>query len=83
MLLSVGLALLMTWVYLQTNRSILSGMMLHFTSNFTGQLIAPFSERFEIFRVLLIVSTSLVIFALFVRQRQAVKSVEQLEAVSK
>src|SRR5450759_3584491 len=33
--LSVGLSLIMTWVYLSSDRSILSGMLLHFTSNFT------------------------------------------------
>ena len=48
MLRSVGLALLMSWVYLNTDRSILSGMFLHFTSNFTSQLIAPSSVRYEV-----------------------------------
>jgi hypothetical protein len=40
---SVGLALLMTWVYLKTDRSILSAIFMHFTSNFTSQLLYPFS----------------------------------------
>ncbi len=45
---SVGLALLMTWVYLNTNRSILSGIFMHFTANFTSQLLASVSERVEV-----------------------------------
>jgi membrane protease YdiL (CAAX protease family) len=48
MLRSVGMALLMTWVYLSTDRSILSGMFMHFTSNFTSQLLASVSERMEV-----------------------------------
>jgi membrane protease YdiL (CAAX protease family) len=48
MLRSVGMALLMTWVYLNTDRSILSGMFMHFTSNFTSQLLASVSERVEV-----------------------------------
>lgn len=48
MLRSVGLALLMTWVYLNTDRSILSSMFMHFTSNFTGQLLASVSTRVEV-----------------------------------
>jgi membrane protease YdiL (CAAX protease family) len=60
---SVGLALIMTWVYLNTDRSILSGMLLHFTSNFTNQLLAPLSDRYEVFVMImmLIVGMSLLI----------------------
>jgi membrane protease YdiL (CAAX protease family) len=45
---SIGLALIMTWVYLKTNRSILSAIFMHFTSNFTSQLLWPFSGNFNI-----------------------------------
>ncbi len=51
---NVGLALLMTWVYLNTDRSILSGMFIHFTSNFTNQLLAPAPVRFEVIRMIII-----------------------------
>ena len=51
---SIGLASLMTWIYLATNRSILSGMFMHFTSNFTSQLIAPASSRFEVIEAILL-----------------------------
>jgi len=50
---SVGLALLMTCVFVRTNSSILSGMLLHFTANFTSQLLAPVSDRVEVGRMLL------------------------------
>jgi membrane protease YdiL (CAAX protease family) len=53
-LLSVGLSLTMTWVYKNTNRSILAGMLLHFTSNFTAQLAAPGSDNLEILRAVLV-----------------------------
>lgn len=59
MLRSVGLALLMTWVYLNTDRSILSGMLIHFTSNFTGQLLASVSERVEVTETILIFAVGL------------------------
>jgi membrane protease YdiL (CAAX protease family) len=51
---SVALSLIMTWVYTNTNRSILTGMLLHFTSNFTAQLLAPSSARVEILRAILL-----------------------------
>lgn len=54
MLRNAGLALLMTGIYLSTNRSILSGFFVHFTSNFTGQLLASVSERVEVLVTVLI-----------------------------
>lgn len=59
MLRSVGLALLMTWVYLNTDRSILSGMFMHFTSNFTGQLLASVSTRVEVLESVFIFAVGL------------------------
>lgn len=60
MLLSIALSLLMTWVYLNTGRSILSGMMLHFASNFTGQILAPVSERVEMIHVFILLAIGVV-----------------------
>jgi membrane protease YdiL (CAAX protease family) len=57
---NVALSLIMTWVYLNTNRSILSGMMLHFTSNFTAQLIAPSSDRVEVIYTVLMVTIGVI-----------------------
>ncbi len=45
MLYSIGLAMLMTWVYLRTNRSILSAFMMHLANNFTSNLIFPGSDK--------------------------------------
>lgn len=67
-LLSVGLSMLMTWVYLNTNRSILAGMFIHFTSNFTAQLLAPVSDRVEVMRALLIFAVGAVGCVLLVQK---------------
>ncbi|NOH02838.1 MAG: CPBP family intramembrane metalloprotease [Chloroflexi bacterium] len=68
MLRSVGLALLMTWVYLNTSRSILSGMFMHFTSNFTGQLLASVSERVEVLETVFVFVVGLTACLLMVRK---------------
>jgi uncharacterized protein len=51
---SIGLSLLITWVYLHTNRSILAALLLHFTANFTSQLVVPYSDRVDVTRSLLL-----------------------------
>jgi len=48
----VPLNVAFTWVYNNTNRSILGAMLLHFMVNFTGQLWA-FTPRAELFSILL------------------------------
>jgi membrane protease YdiL (CAAX protease family) len=70
MLHSVGLSLIMTWVYLNNNRSILAGMLMHFTSNFTGQLMAPASNRVEVTSTLLILAAGLSLGALMSARKQ-------------
>jgi membrane protease YdiL (CAAX protease family) len=70
MLHSVGLSLLMTWVYLNTNRSILSGMFMHFTSNFTGQLLAPVSEQVDLVKSVLMLVIGLTVCLLLSRRDQ-------------
>jgi uncharacterized protein len=62
---NIGLSLIMTCVFLNTNRSILSGMLLHFTSNFTSQLTAPTADSFEIIRIGLMLAAGIG-FALYV-----------------
>lgn len=59
MTLSIGLSMVMTWVYQNTNRSILSGILIHFASNFSAQLIAPSSDRFEILRTVILLSVGI------------------------
>ena len=53
-LMTVGLSGLMSFVYVKSQRSILSAMLMHLMSNFTAQLLAPVSIRTELFRGLLI-----------------------------
>ena len=59
LLLNVGLALLMSWVYVHTQRSILTGFLLHLTANFTSQLAAPVSNRVEVLRAVFICGVGL------------------------
>ncbi len=53
MLLHVGLSLLMARVHLSTAGSIPAAMFIHFSANFTSQLLAPVSDRVEVIRTLL------------------------------
>lgn len=48
---SIAISFVMTWIYLNTNESILSGMMVHFVMNFSAQLLFPHSDRVELLRV--------------------------------
>lgn len=64
MLYSIGLALLMSWVYLRTNRAILTGFLMHLASNFTGNLFMPYSDRLEIMRMVVIVALGVTLCAL-------------------
>jgi membrane protease YdiL (CAAX protease family) len=56
LIFSIGLALLMAWVYTHTQRSILAALLLHFASNFTAQLLAPVSDRAEMARAALVLA---------------------------
>jgi membrane protease YdiL (CAAX protease family) len=78
-LFNVGLSLIMTWVYLNTSLSILSGMLLHFTSNFTSQLIAPSSDRFEVVRMILLLAFGLAACAVMLRNRQTHPALGQVK----
>lgn len=57
LLLSVGLCGIMSLVYARSDRSILSAMLLHLSSNFTAQQLEMVSPRVEILR-------SIIVFAL-------------------
>ena len=73
-LMSIGLSLIMTWVYRNTNRSILVGMLLHFASNFTGQLLAPISDRTEVVKSILYFVVGLTACLLFNRRTASEES---------
>lgn len=61
MLYNIGLAMLMTWVYLSTNRSILTGFLMHLASNFTGNTVYPYSDRIEVMRMVVLMILGLVL----------------------
>jgi membrane protease YdiL (CAAX protease family) len=65
---SVGLSLIITWVYQNTDRSILAGMLLHFTSNFTAQLLATTSNQVEMLRAVLLLAVGLAACGLMARK---------------
>ncbi len=69
MLLSIGFASIMSWVYLKTNRSILSGFLMHLAGNFTGNTFAPYSDRIEIMRMVVILALGLALCTLLERTR--------------
>lgn len=64
LLYSLGLAMLMTWIYLRTNRTILTGFLMHLASNFTGNLFLPYPDRFEMMRMVVIVALGYALCAL-------------------
>lgn len=76
MLYSIGLAMMMTWVYLGTNRSILTGFLMHLASNFTGNTIYPYSERIEIMRMVVTVALGLTLCILLERKPKQVSAVQ-------
>jgi membrane protease YdiL (CAAX protease family) len=65
---SLGLSLLMMWVFTNTGRSILAAMLVHFTSNFASQLADPSSDRVGIIRAILILLIGLSICIWMERQ---------------
>jgi uncharacterized protein len=60
-LFSMGLSLIMSWVYIHTNRSILAAMLMHLSSNFSGQLLEPFSPKVELIRELIVILVGIAI----------------------
>lgn len=73
MLFSIGLAMIMSWVYLATNRSILSGFMMHLAGNFTGNLFQPYSVRVEVLRMVTILALGLTLCLLAERKRGSMR----------
>jgi membrane protease YdiL (CAAX protease family) len=47
-LFSLALSWLMTWVHSNTHGSILAALLMHFCSNFTASALLPYSDRFEV-----------------------------------
>jgi membrane protease YdiL (CAAX protease family) len=61
MIFSVGLALLMAWVHVNTHSSILAAILMHLFNNQTGSILSPHSDSAEIIHmvVVLILGVSL------------------------
>ena len=74
LLMSVGLSFLMSHVYLRTQRSILSALLMHLASNFTAQSLAEISPRVEIFKSVLILLLGMAFAILAARQGKGVKA---------
>ena len=66
MLMSIGLSVIMSFMFVKTKRSILSAMLIHLSNNFSAQLIsgstgAGYEPIIELFRSLIIAFIGLVI----------------------
>ncbi len=67
---TIGLTGVMTWVYLNTDRSILSAFLMHFTSNFTANLVFPVSSQVELINAILFLLTGAAVCLFMVQRRR-------------
>ena len=58
---SIGPALVMTWVHVNTNRSILAAILIHFFNNQTSTVLSPHSDQAEIIRMAVLLILGLVV----------------------
>lgn len=79
MALSVGNALIFTWVYVNTNRSILTGILLHFASNFTANMVGTVSSNVEIARSFLVLAVGIAVY--FWMERPGKEQVREVKQV--
>ena len=68
MIFCIGMTMLMTWVYLKTNRSILSAIMLHYFNAITFGITRPYSDRIWILSTVAITVIGLVLCILLERK---------------
>ena len=61
----IAMAVLYTWVFNNTQRSILSAILLHFSHNFMLNLLIPISERANLFQSALLVISAIFVVAVF------------------
>ena len=61
LLSNIGLSAIMSLVFIRTNHSIVSAMLLHLTCNFTGQLLYKVSDTVEIISSILIFTIGIVL----------------------
>ena len=70
MALSIGMSLLMAAAYVSTGFSILSAMLLHLGSNFTGQLLQMISNRAELFRSIFVLILGAAMYLFLARRAE-------------
>lgn len=69
-LMTIGLASIMSFVYVKTNRSMLSAMLMHLFSNFTAQLFSTYSSNVELFSGILVLAIGAVICIHMIRTKK-------------
>ena len=72
---SVGLSLLMTWIFVNTNGSILAAIFVHLMSNFTGTILAPHADRVEVIHAILLLVLGLGLCLVMERRQRRVPAV--------
>jgi membrane protease YdiL (CAAX protease family) len=61
----IAMAVLYTWVYNNTNHSILSAILLHFSHNFMLNMLIPMSERADLLQSLILVLIAIIVVAIW------------------
>ena len=61
----IAMAVLYTWVFNNTGRSILSAILLHFSHNFILNMLIPISERTDLFQSLLLMIATIIIVVIW------------------
>jgi membrane protease YdiL (CAAX protease family) len=61
----IAMAVLYTWVFNNTRRSILSAILLHFSHNFMLNMLIPISERADLFQSILLVMAAIIVVAIW------------------
>ena len=60
-----AMSILYTWVYNNTEHSILAVILMHFMYNFTQNGLSPISDRADVFKTLLLVVTAVVVVVIW------------------
>jgi len=68
MIFCIGMTMMMTWIYLRTNRSILSAIMMHYFNAITFGMTRPYSDRIWILSTLAITAVGLALCILMERK---------------
>jgi len=61
----IAMAVLYTWVFNNTRRSILSAILLHFSHNFMLNMLLPISKRADLFQSVFLVMSAIIVVAIW------------------